>query len=244
MRIRHADTPEFTPVQGPMIRVAQTTLQFELVPTRRQKGSHWIARGTRMHAGKFAAVLAICVAGADSLAQPPRPPQPLPRLHWTRPPSPRPTLPVEAAKQREAAIKAPQGGPDDRSIRTRSPPGRSKAAGGPSDKGLLKDFGADRMAATEAALIIQNLRLNQLGTVPGSSPPFEYWLTDGKTAQAERTGSCSSSRSPRGRFGPNWLAAPGSSPTEPRDSTTLGPMPRRPSGRWWSSGSTASTSSA
>lgn len=45
---------------------------------------------------------------------------------------------------------------------------------------LLKDFGADRAAALETTKMIQDLRVNQMGTVKGSNPPFEYWLADGK----------------------------------------------------------------
>lgn len=49
---------------------------------------------------------------------------------------------------------------------------------------LLKDFGGDRASATETARILRELRPNQMGTVPGSQPLCEYWLSDGKPAKA------------------------------------------------------------
>src|SRR5262245_40984367 len=49
---------------------------------------------------------------------------------------------------------------------------------------VLRDFGPDRDSAMDAARVIQDLRANQLGTVPGARPPFEYWLVDGKAPKA------------------------------------------------------------
>ena len=45
---------------------------------------------------------------------------------------------------------------------------------------VLRDFGNDRGASLEAIRLIKELKVNQLGRVPGSVPPFEYWLVEGK----------------------------------------------------------------
>lgn len=132
-----------------------------------------------MQVGKYAAVLAICVTGGV-IAQTPVPPQALPRSVG----DPARDKPADPAKVREAAIKALTEELrkfDPGSVQVRQVEGRWQVWGG---KERLKDFGPDRAAATEAARTIQDLRVNQLGTVPGSSPEFEYWLIDGKPAQS------------------------------------------------------------
>jgi hypothetical protein len=94
-----------------------------------------------------------------------------------------PLSPAEAARQRDATIRVlkenllafdPQG------ITAERVDGRWLMRSG---REMLKDFGSDRSAALEANLIVQDLRFNQLGTIPGSNPPFEYWLMDGKAAR-------------------------------------------------------------
>jgi hypothetical protein len=45
---------------------------------------------------------------------------------------------------------------------------------------MIRDWGANQMAAVEMARAIQELRVNQIGIVPGARPTFEYWLADGK----------------------------------------------------------------
>src|SRR5437879_20549 len=45
---------------------------------------------------------------------------------------------------------------------------------------LLKDFGAREAEARQALQTIQELRLNQLGTVGAPRPIMEYWLSDGQ----------------------------------------------------------------
>jgi hypothetical protein len=131
-----------------------------------------------MQVGKYAAVLAICLAGR-AVAQNPVPPKPLPRSLADAGRD----KPVDPAKLREAAIrnlKEDLTSFDSGSVVARRVDNRWQVW---SSKGLVRDFGDDRAAATEAARTIQNLRVNQVGTVPGSSPPFEYWLVDGKPAR-------------------------------------------------------------
>ncbi len=126
----------------------------------------------------FAVVLGVCVAG-PSLAQPPRklptslgdPARDLPAKSLS---------PAEAARVREAVIKVVHEeivsfSPDE--VLASSIEGRWKVH---TRKAILKDFGNDRATAQEAARIIQDLRVNQLGNVPGAQPAFEYWLSDGK----------------------------------------------------------------
>ena len=134
-----------------------------------------------MQVGKYAVVLAICVAGR-TVAQsppPPVPPKPLPRslADAAR------DKPVDSAKLREAAIRTLKediAAFDPGSVMARRVENRWQVW---SSKGLVRDFGDDRAAATEVVRTIQNLRVNQVGNVPGSVPPFEYWLVDGKPAR-------------------------------------------------------------
>ena len=77
---------------------------------------------------------------------------------------------------------------------------------------MLKDFGADRASAIEAVRLILDLRVNQIGTVKGSSPPFEYWLADGKPPRVANARAVILPVFAR-RCGPRTSAAPGSSPT-------------------------------
>lgn len=115
-------------------------------------------------------------------AQPPASPEVLPptvlepvSLTIAGPPSP-----AEAAKQREALIKALKEDLvpfEPGAVTTRLTDGRWQVR---TNELVLKDFGPDRASAVDAAKMIQDLRVNQLGTVKGSNPPFEYWLADGK----------------------------------------------------------------
>lgn len=126
----------------------------------------------------IAVVLGACVAGSG-FAQPPRklptslgdPARDLPA---------KPLSPSDAAKQRDNLIRAVH-----EEITSFSPEevlasnidGRWKVH---TRKAILKDFGTNQSAAIEAARIIQDLRVNQLGTVAGAQPAFEYWLSSGK----------------------------------------------------------------
>ena len=126
----------------------------------------------------IAAILGLCVAGSG-LAQPPKklpnslgdPARDLPA---------KPLSPAEATRQRDAVIKAVHEeivsfSPDE--VLASSMDERWKVH---TRKVILRDFGNDRAAANEAARIIQDLRVNQLGSVAGAQPAFEYWLSDGK----------------------------------------------------------------
>jgi hypothetical protein len=118
-----------------------------------------------MQVGKYAVVVVICMTG-QAVAQNPIPPKPLPRSL--------------ADAGRDKPVKEDLTAFDSTSVVARRVDNRWQVL---SSKGLVRDFGDDRTAATEAARTIQNLRVNQVGTVPGSSPPFEYWLVDGKPAR-------------------------------------------------------------
>ncbi len=92
----------------------------------------------------------------------------------------RPLSPAEASRLREKAIKGVKEDLvsfDPGEVAASELEGRWKLH---TRSVILKDFGADRAAALEAARIVRDLRFNQLGTVPGAQPAFEYWLTDGK----------------------------------------------------------------
>jgi hypothetical protein len=98
-----------------------------------------------------------------------------------------PLSPAEAAKQREATIKALKEDlkafdPDGATARLIE--GRWWVISG---KSVLKDFGTDRTSALDAVRVIQDLRFNQFGTIAGSNPPFEYWVADGKAARGINT---------------------------------------------------------
>jgi hypothetical protein len=128
-----------------------------------------------MQGAKYAVVLAVCAAGG-AVAQTPVPPKPLPR---TLDGAAREKF-VDPAKVREAAVRSlteELKAFDPGSVTAKRVENRWQVW---SNKGLLKDLGPDRAAALEAARTIQDLRVNQVGTVPGSSPAFEYWLVDGK----------------------------------------------------------------
>lgn len=132
-----------------------------------------------------ATIWGLCAVGS-ALAQAPRMPSDEPP-----PPAPPPAeLPrsllsaAEAAKQREAAIKELK-----EDLRTFDPSAAvAEQAGGRwqvrAGTEVLKDFGPDRDAALETARVVRELRVNQHGTVPGSRPPFDYWLADGKAPRA------------------------------------------------------------
>ena len=127
-------------------------------------------------------VLALLFVAVPALAQPPAAPEVLPPtvlqpvvLKPAAPPSP-----ADAARQREALIKNLKEDLvtfDPAAVTVRTVGGRWQVR---TDGVVLKDFGADRASATEAARLVRDLRVNQVGTVKGSNPPFEYWLADGK----------------------------------------------------------------
>jgi hypothetical protein len=126
-----------------------------------------------------AGFLVICAAGS-ALAQPPRK---LPSS-LDDPKHDRPLSPAEAAKLRENAISGLKEElvsfePSD--IQATQVEGRWKLQ---TRAVTLKDFGADRASALEAARIVRDLGFNQFGTVPGAQPSFEYWLTEGKAPRS------------------------------------------------------------
>jgi len=132
----------------------------------------------------FSVIASMLVSGIV-FAQAPPPPRALPPSLGdpARDKPARPLTPADAARQREAAIQALKEDLrsfDVESVVARQIEGRWLVV---SSKEVLKDFGADRSGATDAARVIRELRVNQLGTIPGSSPPFEYWLADGKSPQ-------------------------------------------------------------
>lgn len=129
-------------------------------------------------------IAAVAAAGiaAPALAQPAAAPQPLSPTVLApvtlRPPGP--VSPAEVARQREALIKGLKEDFvtfDPSTVTAQLADGHWQVRAGTE---ALKDFGADQASAQEAARLIRQLRVNQLGTVKGSNPPFEYWLTNGK----------------------------------------------------------------
>lgn len=128
-----------------------------------------------------ASILAICV-GTSAVAQSPPPPQKLPSSvsgpSTTRPAGP--LSPAETARKRDAEIKGLKEeirSFDNGAVEAVSVGSQWQVRAGSA---VLKNFGGDRGAAFEAARVFKDLRINQLGTIPGSQPPFEYWLADGK----------------------------------------------------------------
>jgi hypothetical protein len=126
----------------------------------------------------FAAAAAIILTGL-ALAQSGSPPKGIP-TSLPKPERDKPPAPSDAAKQRQETIKGLKEelrpfDPDAVSVRRFE--GRWLLQ---TRTEVLKDFGLDRDAAVEAGRIIQDLRVNQLGSIPGARPPFEYWLVDGK----------------------------------------------------------------
>jgi hypothetical protein len=96
----------------------------------------------------------------------------------------KPPSPADIARKRDEAVKGLK-----EELRTFDPDGVTvKRFDGrwlvQTRTEVLRDFGPDRDSAIEAARVIQDLRVNQLGTVPGARPPFEYWLVDGKAPKA------------------------------------------------------------
>jgi hypothetical protein len=91
-----------------------------------------------------------------------------------------PLSPAEAARQRESLIKNLKENLvtfDAGAVQALAVDGHWQLR---TATEVLKDFGPDRGAAIEAARFVKELRVNQVGTVKGSNPPFEYWLADGK----------------------------------------------------------------
>jgi hypothetical protein len=168
-----------------------------------------------MHFRVLATLFTTVAAGA-ALAQPPAAPGVLPPtvlepvvLKPAAPPSP-----AEAARQREAIIKNLKEDLvtfDPAAVTARAVDGRWQVR---TATDVLKDFGADRASAMEAVRLIQDLRVNQVGTVKGSNPPFEYWLADGKpprVANARAVVLPVSSRSVRPEnVGGTWVVTDGS----------------------------------
>jgi hypothetical protein len=132
----------------------------------------------------LALVLPVLIGGFAA-AQGPPPPKRLPN---TLDGPDKPALSAaDAARQRESTIKALKEDLrtfDPDLVTARQVEGHWLVLAG---KELLKDFASDRAAAIDAARILKDLRVNQVGTIPGSNPPFEYWLADGKAARASNT---------------------------------------------------------
>ena len=132
------------------------------------------------------AVLLIFLTASPLLAQPPAGPEVLPPT-VLEPVNPKPLSPAEAAKQRTDTIrllKEDLVAFDSAVVVAKQVEGRWQVR---TVAVLLKDFGSDRASAVEAARLIQDLRVNQMGKVPGSNPPFEYWLADGKPPRVLNT---------------------------------------------------------
>lgn len=129
------------------------------------------------------------IAAVSAFAQPPASP-PLPQPTVLEPVSLRaagPESAADAAKQRDALIKGLKEELvrfDPTAVAARLADGRWQVRAGTE---VLKDFGPDRSSAIEAAKLIQDLGVNQLGTVKGSNPPFEYWLVNGKPPRVSNT---------------------------------------------------------
>jgi hypothetical protein len=132
----------------------------------------------------IATILGMFFAGA-AFAQTSPPPRPLPPslADSAREKPAKPLSPADVARQREATIRDLKENLlafDPQSLTAERVDGRWLVRTG---KEILKDYGPDRSAALEASRCLQDLRFNQLGSIPGSNPPFEYWLLDGKAAR-------------------------------------------------------------
>jgi len=57
-----------------------------------------------------------------------------------------------------------------------------------ADGNVLKEFGHRQLEARQALRVIQDLHLNQHGTVGGPAPVMEYWLADGQAPQSYGAG--------------------------------------------------------
>jgi hypothetical protein len=128
------------------------------------------------------ASMAALALGAPAHSQPAAPPRPLSPtvLEPVRLQAPGPVSPAEAARQREALIKSLKEEFttfDPTTVTAQLAEGHWQVRTGTQ---VLKDFGADQSSAREAVRVIRGLGVNQLGTVKGSNPPFEYWLVNGK----------------------------------------------------------------
>ena len=138
---------------------------------------------------QIAGVIGTFVLAGPLFAQPPSGPEVLPPtvleplpLTIAGPPSE-----AEFAKRRDAQVKALKEDLvsfEPGAVTARQVDGRWQVR---TNDVLLKDFGPDRVSALEAAKLIQDLRVNQMGTVKGSNPPFEYWLIDGKPPRLSNT---------------------------------------------------------
>lgn len=136
----------------------------------------------------FALVWMGCLVGT-ALAQPPAPPERLPPtvLEPVSLSAPGPVSAAEAARQRDALVKSLKEeivAFEPGAVTVRMVDGHWQVR---TADVVLKDFGADRSSATEAVRLIHDLRLNQVGTVKGSNPSFEYWLADGKPPRVANT---------------------------------------------------------
>jgi hypothetical protein len=134
-----------------------------------------------MHRLTAAAIVATCVAGQLPGQAPPAPGALPPTVLDPVVLKPAgPLSPAEVTKQRAATIKALKEDLrsfDPATVAVRQVEGRWAVLGGSE---LLRDFGQDRGAALETARLIQDLRINQIGTMSGCRPPLLYGLTDGK----------------------------------------------------------------
>lgn len=120
--------------------------------------------------------------GGPALAQIPEAPQDLPAtvLDPLVLKAPAPLSAAEAARQRDELIRKLKEDLvtfDPAAVTVRQVDGHWQLR---TEAVVLKDFRTNRDAALAAARLIQSLRVNQMGAVPGSNPPFEYWLVAGK----------------------------------------------------------------
>jgi hypothetical protein len=153
------------------------------------------------------ASIAACV-GSGLFAQ--APPEVLPPTVLK---SPGPLSPAEAAKQRAEIInglKEELRPIDPSTLNAREIEGRWVVTAG---REVVKDFGADRASAHETARILRELRITQVGTVPGSRPELLYGLVDGKAprgANARLTVVPVAARSVRAEsVGGTWMVTDG-----------------------------------
>jgi hypothetical protein len=128
--------------------------------------------------------------------------------------APGPLTPAEAQKERDGLIK---GLKEDLTtfepgaVAVRLVDGHWQVR---TEAEVLKDFAGDRASATDAARLIHDLRVNQLGRIKGSSPPFEYWLSDGKPPRVLNSQALVMPLTARAiraeNFGGTWVVTDGS----------------------------------
>ncbi len=108
---------------------------------------------------------------------------------------------------------------------------------------MLRDFGPLEREALEAVRLIRTLHFNLYGTVAGSTPPFEFWLSDGEGAKGGVVVKNIIAFDPA-TLQADRVLVPGSSATISRFSITSAPSKSPPSKRWPCSKNSASISLA